>query len=97
MLPDLSRHQPQCSKREGWIFHAQFSDVALFNKEHIRLGFRYRRGWLRSIIEHRNVPEHRTCRIYVHYLLAPILILLEGANLATDNNKEPSRGFPAKK
>ncbi len=54
------------------ILRAQFTNITLFNEEHIRICFRYCRGRIGSIIEHRNILQHRAGRIYVHHLPSPM-------------------------
>ena len=63
-------------------------------RDRLEQRYLYCRGRIGSIVENRNIPQHRASRIYVHHLSTPILILLEDTNLATDNYKEPSRRFP---
>jgi len=93
MPPYLSRHQLKRCEGEEWILYAEFADIVPFNKEHVRLRFGNRGGWIGSIIEHWHISQYRAVPVYLQHQFAPIFVFLESTNSAADEHKETSGWF----
>ena len=81
------------SASDGYFKHNPCTS-ALFYKENIRFYFGNCRRRVGPIIEYGNVSQDSARSIEMHYLFTAILILLKGADLASDNHKEASCRFP---
>lgn len=91
-----SCHQFESFEHEGWVIEAELAHVAFADEKGVGVFFGYGGGRIRAVIEDGDFGHDCASGVDVHDVFAAFFVVLEGAYLAVDDDKETLRFLAGK-